>query len=367
MFNKQGDSFAAQSGLTPGKRNRVQTNEYMQSMDYENVYLIGDSGYYEEDGERGYPQIVEAAEQTAATAVHNLSVEISGGEKKPFKSNFHGFMVSIGSKYAVANVGGMQLSGFFAMATKHMVNLYYLVGVGGFMLCWHYLMHEIFHVEEKRSLLGGYFASMTHAFWSVPLRMFVGYKWLEQGWHKLPQILEDPSNIFLIPAAPAADGASSASATAAASQAVEAASTATPAAEGAAEAVSQWGEALPVPGFISSIMDWMMNTFFYTADGGFTVLAEIFQAGMVIGEVIVGILLIIGLFTSLSSIVSLVMGIMIWTSGMAPLEMLWYLAAGVALIGGTGKSFGMDYYVMPWLKNWWSNTKFARKSYLYID
>jgi len=379
----QGDSFAAKSGLTPGKRNRVQTNEYMQSIDYENVYVVGDSGYFEEDGERGYPQIVEAAEQTAATAVHNIIADMTNGTKKPFKSNFHGFMVSIGSRYAVANVGGMQLSGFFAMAVKHMVNLYYLFGVGGFMLCWHYLMHEFFHIKEKRSILGGHFSSRAHAFWTFPLRLFVGYKWLEQGITKLPKILEDPSHIFLIPAPPAAEGVSAASgaatsaasgaapaATSAASGAAQAvadaASAATPAAEGAAQAASQWGEALPVPEFIENIMDWMMNTFFYTADGGYTVLAEIFQAGMVIGEVIVGLCLLAGLFTSLAALISIVMGLMIWTSGMAPLEMLWYLAAGFALIG-SGRALGLDYYVMPWLGNWWRNTKFAKKSYLYVE
>lgn len=396
----KGSDFGANLGLTMGKRDRILTNEFMQSKDYENVYVVGDNGYFEEDGEKGYPQIVEAAEQTASTAVHNIAADISNGTKKPFKSNFHGFMVSIGSRYAVANVGGMKLSGFFAMAVKHMVNLYYLFGVGGVMLCWNYLMDEIFHIKEKRSLLGGHFSSKTHGFWSIPLRLFVGYKWLEQGLHKLPKVLEDPSNIFLIPApvkkaaAAVADAASSASqavsetATKAATAAVDAASSAsqaatevataaadatsaaTPAVEGAgqaAEAASQWGQALPVPEFIETIMNWFMDVFFYTADGGFTVLAQIFQAGMIIGEVIVGICLIVGLFTSLASIVSVIMGIMIWTSGMAPLEMLWYLVAGIALIGGTGKTFGLDYYVMPWLKNWWNSTKFAKKTYLYIE
>ncbi|MDK2917844.1 MAG: hypothetical protein PWQ37_577 [Candidatus Petromonas sp.] len=382
----QGNSFVAKLGLTMGKRNRVQTNEYMQSLDYENVYLVGDNGYLEEDGKRGYPQIVEAALQTAETAVHNIVADIEKGDKKPFKSNFHGFMVSIGSRYAVANVGGMKLSGFFAMAVKHMVNLHYLFGVGGFALCWTYMMHEFFHIKEKRSILGGHVSRKSPTFWLLPLRVFVGYKWLEQGLHKLPKILEDPSNIFLIPppvknvasavkdaAVNAVSSASQAAADGAAKvaqAAADAASSATPAADGAAqaaEAASQWGEALPVPGFIESIVKWSMETFFYTPDGGFTALAEIFQAAMVVGEIIVGLCLIAGLFTVLASIASVVMGMMIWTSGMAPYEMLWYLAAGIALIGGAGRAFGLDYYVIPVIKNWWKKTRFANKTYLYID
>ena len=111
--------------------------------------------------------------------------------------------------------------------------------------------------------------------------------------------------------------------------------------------------ALPVPGFIENMVKWSMNTFFYTgAPGGFTTLATIFQTGMVIAELLVGIMLIVGLFSALASLLSVAMGIMIWSSGMAPAEMLWYISAGIALIGGSGSTFGMDYYVLPVLKKY---------------
>ena len=61
------------------------------------------------------------------------------------------------------------------------------------------------------------------------------------------------------------------------------------------------------------------------------------------------------------------MGIMIWTSGMAPAEMLWYMSAGIALIGGSGSTFGMDYYVLPVLKKYWKKIGWVKKSYLYVD
>src|SRR5690625_6601218 len=48
------------------------------------------------------PQIVQAAEQTADTAVTSIIAEISGGEKKPYKGKYDGFMVSIGARYGVA-------------------------------------------------------------------------------------------------------------------------------------------------------------------------------------------------------------------------------------------------------------------------
>ena len=87
----QGNSFIASSGLTPGKRNRVQVNDYMQSMDKEEVYLVGDNAYYEIDG-KPIPQIVETAIQTGECAAHNIAADIAKTEKKKFKLNTHGFI-----------------------------------------------------------------------------------------------------------------------------------------------------------------------------------------------------------------------------------------------------------------------------------
>lgn len=106
---------------------------------------------------------------------------------------------------------------------------------------------------------------------------------------------------------------------------------------------------------------------FYAPDGGFTAMASVFQTLMVVGEVIVGLCLIAGLFTALASIGSIAMGMMIWASGMAPPEMLWYIMGSFATIGGSGSTFGMDYYVYPILKKYWKKIKFAKKWYLYTD
>lgn len=370
----EGADLVGQMDVQQEGRKRIVTNDKLQALDFENVYVVGDNIFYIPEGEkRPVPQMVENAEHSAALIAHNINADIKGGANKSYKPVFHGAMVCIGGKYGVAHIGTpgkfFSMSGFFAMFVKHFINLVYFFQVAGFNKCWSYLMHEIFHVKDNRSLIGGHLAKASPNFWLVPLRIFVGYKWLEQGFHKLPGILKDPSNIFLIPPPPVVDATTSAST--AAEAVVDATTTASQAAAGAAgaaaEAASQWGPALPVPGFIENMVKWSMDTFFYTGDGGYTVLAEIFQAGMVIGEVIVGLLLIVGLFTALASIASVAMGMMIWTSGMAPYEMLWYLSAGIALIGGSGSTFGLDYYVLPVFKRMWKKINIVKKSYLYID
>ncbi|MBI6875205.1 NAD(P)/FAD-dependent oxidoreductase [Clostridium aciditolerans] len=350
----EGADLVGNMELQQQGRKRIVTNDKLQAVDYENVYVVGDNIFYIPEGEkRPVPQMVENAEQAAPVIANNIYTDIRGGQKKSYKPGFHGAMVCIGGRYGVAHIGMpgkfIGLSGFLAMFVKHFINMVYFFQVAGFNKCWSYLIHEFFHVKDKRSFVGGHFAKSSPNFWLVPLRIFVGYKWLEQGLHKLPKIIEDPSNIFLIPAPPSVDGNSAASA-----------------AKSVAEAATQVAT-LPVPEFLKNIVDWSMNTFFYTGDGGFTVLAKIFQTCMVVGEVVVGILLIAGLFSALASIASIVMGTMVWSSGMAPYEMLWYLGAGVALIGGSGSVFGLDCYVLPVLKKYWKKIRIVKKYYLYTD
>lgn len=377
----EGSDIIGKMEIEQKGRKRIVTNDKLQSVDYDNVYVVGDNIFYIPEGEdKPVPQMVENAEHSADLVSSNIYAQVKGKDLKSYRPKFHGAMVCIGGRYGVAYLGSpgkfFALSGFFAMFIKHFINIIYFLQVAGFNKCWSYMLHEFFHVKDKRSFVGGHFSKASPNFWLVILRIFVGYKWLEEGLNKLPKIINNPGKIFLIPP-PVTDGTSAASAagtaaqtavqaTSSASTAVQA-TTAASAAGKAAEAVSQWGKALPVPDFIERIVKWSMNTFFYTGDGGFTTLANVFQTCMVIAEIVVGICLIIGLFTALASIASVAMGLMIWASGMAPAEMLWYLSAGIALIGGSGSTFGLDYYILPKLKNKWKNIGFVKKWYLYAD
>ncbi|MNV99932.1 hypothetical protein D3C71_1953640 [compost metagenome] len=78
-------------------------------------------------------------------------------------------------------------------------------------------------------------------------------------------------------------------------------------------------------------------------------------------------MLIVGLFTAISSLATIAMAAMIWSSKMAATEMLWYVAAAIACIGGSGSTFGLDYYVLPWLKKQWKRIPLVRRWYLFTD
>jgi NADH:ubiquinone reductase (H+-translocating) len=337
----QGSQFGANLGLTMGKRNRVQVNEYMQSIDYPNVYLVGDNAYFEEDG-KPMPQIVESAIQTAETAAHNIVADINGRDKKPFKSNYHGIMVSIGSKNAVSNVMNVETSGFAAMGTKHMVNLHYLWGIGGFRQVVSYIMHEFFDVRDRRSMLGGHLSARTPILWLAILRVYLGVIWLLEGVKKVQEGWLDPTKNFVV-TMPNADDLPQ--------QTADAVTNAT-------QVTQYWPE--PLLKRPLGVYEWFMDT----------VIAPnhyVFQLGLVLMEIAIGLALIVGLFTVLASLGSLFLCANFIISAMAGKEIFWHIFAGLALLGGAGRAFGLDYYVMPWLKNWWNKTRFARRTFLYID
>jgi NADH dehydrogenase len=327
------NNFIASLGLQAGRAGRVVVNEYMQSPEHSEVFIAGDNTHYEdEDGL--LPQIVEAAEQSGHTAAENIIASIKNTPFKAHKQNYHGFMVSIGSRYAVSDNNGFKLSGFFAMLLKHFVNFYYLFTVSGLAQLWEYMRHEFFHIKNNRSIVGGYFSKASPNFWFVPFRMFLGYMWLMEGLKKIEEG-------WLI------------SAKMVASDAV------TQASEWVAEGADAAATVEPLIKEVPGVVQWMIDKIIAPY-------AIPFQTMMVFAEIIFGIMLIVGLFTFIAGIMTTGMTVAITLTGMSDASILWYFFGGIATLAGAGSTFGLDYYVLPYLKKWWKSTKFAQKSYLYI-
>ncbi len=167
-----------------GKRGRLLVNDYMQSVDYPNVYVVGDGAWYVE-GKRTIPQIVETAVQTADTAAHNIIAQVEGTAMKRFKSNYHGLMVSLGTYWGVAHVMGISLTGIFAMAVKHMINVVHLFGVGGVNQVWEYVKHEFLDVRHGRSFVGALASHNVRGYWPLLLRLWLGLMWVLEATNKM--------------------------------------------------------------------------------------------------------------------------------------------------------------------------------------
>lgn len=382
----RGTQFTEKLPITDGKIGRKQVNEFMQSPDHDNVYVVGDSMWFLEDN-RAIPQIVEAAEQTAKTAADSITYTIKTGlglkakEPKPFKSSFHGYMISVGGTWAVSHTAGIAMSGFFAMALKHLVNVYYQSGVAGVNAAWAYLKHEILEIKHRRSLIGGLAAYKVPSYWTTFLRMYLGVMWLIEGVQKVfgGWLTDTTGSKVYWGSADGVAGASQAVVETVASATASATSMATQAVSAATDVVASASQAVVdtlasasqaagevaqfAPPLFSKpwgIYTWINDTFVSQAP-------YLFQLVIVLAEVGIGLALIVGLFTFPAAVVSIALSIMFIIGALAGKESLWYIAVSIVMLGGAGKAFGMDYWVMPWIKKQWNKTPFAKKTYLYLD
>ncbi|MGX4600996.1 FAD-dependent oxidoreductase [Faecalimicrobium sp. JNUCC 81] len=349
---------------------RYSANKYMQSQGRENIYVVGDVAYIEEEPGKENPQIVEAAEQTAVTAAKNIIASIENKEKVEFKSNYHGFMVSIGGRYAVADLMGMKLSGFFAMVMKHLINMVYLFGVNNVHAVYNYLQHEFFAMKERRCIMRGHLSSKGNRLWLVPLRVYIGALWLIEGLKKL--IGEGTWDTMFAKAGETSSiggyinelvnnvaiGADSW---------VRAGNVNMPfewlhdAVSGASQAVDgATNMPQPILETVPKLYEEIMRIFMPTPE-----VAVLFQTMVVIAEIGMGLCLIAGLFTFLASAASAFMTVNFILSAMAGWEILWYTFGSIALMCGAGRTFGLDYYVMPWISNLVGNFWMGKRRPIY--
>ncbi len=375
-------SDAADFGLEAARGSRLVANEYMQAKGYEdkNIYIIGDLVYYEETPNTPTPQIVQAAEQTGHTAAANIVADIKGGEKHAFKGNYQGFMVSIGAKWGVANLfDKIHLSGFLAIIMKHIVNLKYFFDIRSGYYMFQYIMHEIFHIKDDRSVARGHTSRYGNVLWSVPLRVFYGMVWLVESMKKIVG-----NGDYLKPGTWFGDGSwftdkvvfpfpwLQEQVTTGASQATETATTAASgaadaAASGGADAATQaahfglsyaYGETPMqvfdhMPKWFESVMKFMMPN---------QEVALFMQKFMTIVEVCIALALIAGLFTWLSSAATIGLTIAFCLSGMFYWVNIWFIFVAFALMNGSGRAVGLDRWVIPWIqrklgKAWYGTPK----------
>lgn len=403
----KGSSFAGSLALPMGKRNRIECDDTMRSSQYPNVYVVGDNAGLMMSNGKPMAQIVESAHFSAEAAAKNIIADIEGGEVHHFKPNYHGFMVSLGGRYGVANAGGIHSSGFIAMFMKHFINMFYLFTIAGFNQVWEYFKHEFLDIKNNRSFIGGFISYKVRGYWPLLLRMWLGLMWLFEGINKIGEgwlnFDKGSSSGWMfspgvvqkgVQAAADAAGAASAAwqaesvaaatattiaeAVSAASGAVTATTVAaTSAASAAAEAVPEaagaaaqafhvvWDLAKPILSPTSGIVTWFRTTFM---DGIFAYLPfSLFQIMIVGMEIAIGLALFGGCFTWLAAVASIGMCVIFTMSGMFAWNQLWFVFAAIVMMGGAGRAFGCDYWLVPPIKRWWNGTRFARDWHFYGD
>ena len=89
------------------------------------------------------------------------------------------------------------------------------------------------------------------------------------------------------------------------------------------------------------------------------------QRIVVLVEIGIGLCLIAGLFVFIASAVSAGMTVNFVLCAMAGWDILWFTFGSIALMSGAGRTFGLDYYVMPYISNLVGNFWMGKRKPIY--
>ncbi|HUI69109.1 MAG TPA: pyridine nucleotide-disulfide oxidoreductase, partial [Spirochaetia bacterium] len=113
------------------------------------------------------------------------------------------------------------------------------------------------------------------------------------------------------------------------------------------------------------IVTWFRHTFM---DGIFAHLPyTAFQVLIVFTELLIGLALFGGFFTWFAAVASIGLCIIFTLSGMFAWNQAWFIFAGILMMGGAGRAFGIDSFTVPLFKRWWNGTRIARRTRFYAD
>ena len=133
-------------GLRAGRQGRAVVTPTLQVPDYPEVYVVGDAAYLEVNGEP-LPMVAPVALQMAQTAARNITRALRGMPAEPFRYRDPGTLATIGRNAAVAQIYGLQLTGFPAWVMWLVVHIIQLIGFRNklFVLlnwAWDYFFYE---------------------------------------------------------------------------------------------------------------------------------------------------------------------------------------------------------------------------------
>jgi NADH dehydrogenase len=97
------------------ERGRVLTSEYLEVPEWPGVWALGDCALIP-DRKTGsyYPPTAQHALRQGKVLAHNILASIRGGQKRPFVFSTIGLLAAIGRRTGVANIMGINFSGFIA-------------------------------------------------------------------------------------------------------------------------------------------------------------------------------------------------------------------------------------------------------------
>ncbi len=341
---------------------RIVVDEFCRT-EFKNVYAVGDISGLTDSNDREYPAMVETALYTGEGAAKNILNTIRNKELEKVNVELHGTMVCVGNFFGVSEIMGKSLPVLISIFMKYLINIHYIFEIASFKGVRNYIYHEFLERKQRKILPEKHWSVRMQAWWLTPLRMFLGFIWLWEGIKKVLEkwLVEPKLAAFL--------GINT-----------DAASSAT---KEAAAYITKYDNVfnfdIGILHFMLQNEDKVINKTIVASQymtkleifhiGNFNlvefflkniVLANssvsmIFQILVVILEISIGLMLLGGALSFVASCISFGLLIMFLTSTGIYEKTWWMLFASIAVMGGAGRAFGIDYYLLPYLNNAWDS------------
>jgi NADH dehydrogenase len=138
--------LARSLGVPLDRAGRVRVEQDLSVPGQPNIFVIGDLAAVESDG-HAVPGVAPAAIQMGRHASANVLRRLRGEPTAAFRYRDKGLLATVGRSRAVAVIGRLKLSGFFAWAAWLFVHIVFLIGFRNrfvvlFTWIWAYLTYE---------------------------------------------------------------------------------------------------------------------------------------------------------------------------------------------------------------------------------
>jgi NADH dehydrogenase len=156
------NALVLNSGLTLGERGAAVVDEYLRSIDYPEVSLIGDNAVVRDprDGKVALP-CGQLAAQQGEYAAGQIIADIKDEVVKPYMPHMDGLLISLGSYAGVGTVGPVWVRELLARVMKIGAETRYLFNIGGLplvlargLLLRHEVVTLLRRLKGKRQVAG---------------------------------------------------------------------------------------------------------------------------------------------------------------------------------------------------------------------
>jgi NADH dehydrogenase len=114
-------------GAPLDRAGRVLADSTLQVPGRPGVFVVGDLCALQQDG-KWLPGVAQVAKQGGAHAARNVLRAVQGQPLQPFHYKDYGNMATIGRGSAVAEIGRLKVSGFFAWLIWVLIHIFWLIG-----------------------------------------------------------------------------------------------------------------------------------------------------------------------------------------------------------------------------------------------